>query len=132
MADENNLNDLQRHSAIQDARISNLETKFEMFMQAVDRSLAEIRERDRIRAEEMQDFKNEMREQNKMRSKEIAEIRNDIKEINKSTDAKIEAIRTTIDGMGKHVRNLAITAMVGIIAAGAGIAAMVISALIKS
>lgn len=122
---ENDLNDLQRHSAIQDARISNLETKFEIFMQS------------------MQDFKNEMRGRDKQRAEEIAELRKDIKELNKATDAKItaltaatdakiESIRTTIDGMGKHVRNLAITAMVGIIAAGAGIAAMVISSLSKN
>lgn len=122
---ENDLNDLQRHSAIQDARISSLETKFEMFMQSMQDFKTEMKERDKIRAEEMQDFKNEMREQNKMRAAEIAAL-------TASTDAKIESIRTTIDGMGKHVRNLAITAMVGIIAAGAGIAAMVISALSKN
>ena len=122
---EQELNDLQRHSAVQDARINNLDTKFEMFMQ-------EMRERDKIRAEEMQDFKTEMRGRDKQRAEEIAELRSEIKEINKSTDAKIESIRASIDGMGKHVRNLTITAMIGIIAAGAGIAAMVISALTKN
>ena len=115
---EQELNDLQRHSAVQDARINNLDTKFEMFMQ-------EMRERDKIRAEEMQDFKNEMRGRDEKRAAEIAALA-------ASTDAKIESIRASIDGMGKHVRNLAITAMIGIIAAGAGIAAMVISALTKN
>ena len=118
MTDESNLNDLQRHSAIQDARISNLETKFEMFMQS-------IKDSNDKRAAEMKDFKDEMRGRDDRRAAEIAALAG-------ATDSKIESIRTTIDGMGKHVRNLAITAMVGIIAAGAGIAAMVISALTKN
>ena len=108
---EQDLKDLQRHSAIQDARISNLETKFEMFMQ------------------EMQDFKTEMRDRDKQRAKEIAEIRGDIKEINKTTDAKIAGIQTAIDGINKHVQNISIAAFVGIgamvITFVIGIAAMV-------
>ena len=110
---ENNLSDLQRHSMIQDARISNLETKFEMFMQ------------------EMKDFRQETREQNQMRANENAEIRNDIKEIYKTTDAKIEKIENKIDSMVKHIQILTLTAMGGIIAAGVGIAAMVWSVLQK-
>ena len=46
--------------------------------------------------DEMRDFKNEMRDRDNQRHAEIAEIRN------------------SIDSMGKHVRNLAITAMIGI------------------
>lgn len=114
---ENNMNDLQRHSAIQDSRISNLETKFEMFMQSVDRSFAEMRDRDNRRAEE------------------IAEIRNDIKEISKTTDAKISAIQLAIDGVNKHVQNISIAAFVGIgamvITSVIGIAAMVWSVINK-
>ena len=107
---EERINDLQRHSAVQDARISNLETKFEMFMQS-------IQENNERRAAEMQDFKNEMRQQNQMRAAENAEIRNEIREISKSTDAKI-------DGMGKHVRNLTYTSI-------AAIAAMVITVMLN-
>ena len=59
-------------------------------------------------------FMEEMREQNRMRAEEIKELRADMKEINKATDAKISEIRQSIDSMGKHVRNLAITAMIGI------------------
>ena len=110
--------DLQRHSALQDARISNLETKFEMFMQSMkdsnDKRDAEMRDRDN------------------QRHAEIAELRQSIKEIYQATDAKVSKIESKIDSMGNHIRNLAIAAMVGIIAAGAGIAAMVISALTKS
>ena len=102
MADESNLNDLQRHSAIQDARISNLETKFEMFMQS-------IKDSNDKRDSELQDFKNEMRGRDDRRAAENAEIRNEIREISKSTDAKI-------DSMGKHIRNLSYTA-IGAIAA---------------
>ena len=111
------LNDLQRHSAIQDARISNLETKFEMFMQSVkesnDRRDAEFRDRDN------------------QRHAEIAELRNSIKEIYQATDAKISKIESKIDTMTSHIQILAVTAVGGIIAAGVGIAAMVISALTK-
>ena len=107
---EERINDLQRHSAVQDARISNLETKFEMFMQS-------IQENNERRAAEMQDFKNEMRQQNQMRAAENAEIRNEIREISKSTDAKI-------DGMGKHIRNLTYTSI-------AAIAAMVITVMLN-
>ena len=132
---ENDLKDLQRHSAIQDARITSLETKFEMFMQ----SLKESNER---RDAELLDFKNETREQNKMRADEIAEIRNDIKEIHKTTDAKLAAlsaatdtkvgkIENKIDSMVKHIQILSITAMGGIIAAGVGIAAMIWSVMNK-
>jgi len=82
--------------------------------------------------DEMKDFKNEMRDRDNRRAAENEELRQSIKEIYQATDAKIGKIESKIDSMGNHIRNLAITAMVGIIAAGAGIAAMVISALTKS
>ncbi len=46
-------------------------------------------------------------------------------------DADMREIRRSIDGMGKHVRNLTMTAMGGIIAAGVGIAAIVVAVLLK-
>lgn len=95
---ENNLTDLQRHSAIQDARISNLETKFEMFMNS------------------LQDFKNEMRQQNEMRAAEIKETRDSIKEIYQATDAKVSKIESKIDSLSKHIQNMAIAAVVGVAA----------------
>ena len=91
---EQGLTDLQHHNATQDARISNLETKFEMFMG------------------EMRDFKQEMRQQNEMRRAEIAEIRNDIKEIYKTTDAKIDSINKSIASM----QNQNIFVIIGVIA----------------
>lgn len=104
---EQSLIDLQRHSALHDARISNLETKFEMFM-------------------------GEMRDRDNQRHAEIAETRQSIKEIYQTTDAKISKIESKIDSMSSHIQILAVTAVGGIIAAGIGIAAMVISALTKS
>ena len=113
---EINVTDLQRHSVIQDARISNLETKFEMFMQS-------IKESNDRRDAEMQDFKQEMRQQNEMRqvemrdrdnqrAAEIAEVRNDIKEIYKTTDAKIDSINKTITSM----YNQNVIVIIGVIA----------------
>ena len=110
--------DLQRHSAIQDARISNLETKFEMFMNS------------------LQDFKNEMRDRDNQRHAEIAainqqnaEIRQSIREIYQTTDAKIADIKNSVDGIAKHVQNFSIAAFVGIgamvVTSVIGIAAMV-------
>ncbi|MBQ3442481.1 MAG: hypothetical protein IJG33_04460 [Selenomonadaceae bacterium] len=60
--------------------------------------------------QEMRDFKDEMRQQNQMRAEEIRDLRNEI--------------RTGLDGMGKHVRNLAITSM-------AAIGAMVVTVIIS-
>ena len=57
---------------------------------------------------EMKDFKDEMRQQNQMRSEEIREI------------------RTGLSDMGKHVRNLSLTAMAAI---GAMVVTLIISLL---
>ena len=96
--------DLQRHSAIQDARISNLETKFEMFMNS------------------LQDFKNEMRDRDNRRADEIKETRDSIKEIYTTTDAKVSKIESKIDALSQHIQNMAIAAVVGV---GAVVAAVV-------
>ena len=81
---ESNVTDLQRHSAIQDVRISNLETKFEMFMREMSDFKQEMRQQNEMRQVEMRDRDNQ-------RAAEIAEVRNDIKEIYKTTDAKIDS-----------------------------------------
>ena len=105
MNNENNLIDLQRHNAVQDARISNLETKFEMFMQSMKETTENLKA-------EMQDFKNEMRDRDNRRADEVAEIRNDIKEIYKTTDAKIDSINKSIASM----QNQNIFVIIGVIA----------------
>ena len=72
-----------------EARVSNLETKFEMFIQ------------------EMRDFKIEMRDRDNQRTAEIMEIRQDMKNMQASLDSKI-------DSMGKHVRNLSVATIIGV------------------
>ncbi len=78
----------------QDARISNLETKFEMFM----REMQDFKQ-------EMRDFKQEMRDKDNQRQAEIAEIR-------QSTDAKFESIRQSIQTM----QNQNVVVIIGVIA----------------
>ena len=61
--------------------------------------------------QEMREFKDEVRQQNQMRAEEIREI------------------RSSIDGMGKHVRNLAITSMAAIGGMVVAVGAMVVTVL---
>lgn len=97
--------DLQRHAAIQDARISNLETKFEMFMQSMKETTENLKE-------EMKDFKDEMRDRDNRRAAENEEIRQSIKEIYQTTDAKIDSIRQSIQSM----QNQNIFVIIGVVA----------------
>ena len=60
-------------------------------------------------------FIGEMRQQNQMRAEEIREIR-----------TSVSGIQNRIDDMGKHVRNLSLTAMVAI---GAMVVTVIISLL---
>ena len=61
----------------------------------------------------------EMRDRDNQRAEEIREIRQDMKEMQKNLDAKIDSI-------GKHVRNLSLTAMGAI---GAMVVTVIISLL---
>ena len=94
MTDEEKITDLQRHSATNDMRIGNLETKFELFMKS------------------QEDFKTEMRDRDNQRHAEIAELRNDIKEIYKTTDSKIESINKSLSTM----QNQNVLVIIGVIA----------------
>ena len=98
MASQEDLKDLQRHSAIQDARISNLETKFEMFMQS-------IKDSNDKRAAEMKDFKDEMRGRDDRRAEEIAELRN-----------TFQTIQNTLLAMQARNRNQNVLVIIGVIA----------------
>ena len=136
-----------------EGKYSDLHTVVNVLANKVDNILEELRERDKIRAEEMRDFKNEMRTQNLLRAKEISEIgkklesaqekhdedmkaiakkhEEDIKAINATTDTRISKIESNINSMTKHIQILSLTAMGGIIAAGVGIAAMIWSVINK-
>ena len=65
--------------------------------------------------QEMRDFKTEMRDRDNQRAEDIREIR-----------ASVSNIQNRIDDMGKHVRNLSLTAMVAI---GAMVVTVIISLL---
>ena len=82
------------------SRLSNLETKLDMFIQ------------------EMRDFKQEMRDRDNQRAAEIMELR-------QKQDSDIKELRVSIDSMGKHVRNLSVAAIVGV---GASVIAVVVLA----
>ena len=110
MSDEDRLFDMQRHSAVQDARISNLETKFEMFISEMQEFKQEMRERDNRRAEEIRDRDNQRAEEIRDRDNQRAE---DIREI-----------RQSLQGLQTSGRNLNIAVIIGI-------AAMVLAVLIK-
>lgn len=77
-----------------------------------------------ILAQEMKDFKEEMRDF----KDEMRDFKNEMRQQNSE-------IRQSIDSMGKHVRNLSITAMAGIgamfITSTIGIAAMIWSVVNK-
>ena len=66
-------------------------------------------------------FIDEMREQNKMRAAEIRALDEKILKLQERTDEKFDKIESKIgkleekiDSLGMHVRNLAVTAMIGI------------------
>ena len=83
-------------------------------------------------------FIDEMRAQNKMRADEIRALDAKILKLQESTDAKfdkidakIEKLEEKIDSMGTHVRNLAVTAMIGIGAMAVAIFGIAYSAINK-
>ena len=80
---------------------------------------------------ELKDFKDEMRDRDNQRAKEIMEMRQkhdaDMKEINQRFYSKMDAMDAKIDGIGKHVQNLTVAAIVGIGAAVAGIGAIAVT-----
>ena len=66
-------------------------------------------------------FIDEMREQNRMRAAEIRALDEKILKLQERTDEKFDKIESKIgkleekiDSLGTHVRNLAVTAMIGI------------------
>ena len=83
---------LQRQIDAQNARIDNVLAK-------VDMLVGEMRDRDNQRAEDIREI----------RQKQEAEM----KEIRQKQEADMKEIRASLDGMGKHVRNLTVAAMVG-------------------
>ena len=87
----------ERINAEVQTKLALQDVKFNMFMQ------------------EMRDFKTEMRDRDNQRAQDIREIR-----------ASVSGIQNRIDDMGKHVRNLSLTAMGAI---GAMVVTVIISLL---
>ena len=67
-------------------------------------------------------FMQELKEQRE----DIRELRQDMKDIQKSFDSKIDRLDAKIDDIGKHVRNLSLTAMGAI---GAMVVTVIVSLL---
>lgn len=109
--------DLDSRVGMLENRVTDLDIRFERVMSKLDNFIEESRA-----ARERQDA--DMRE---MREKHDADIR----EINEKHNADMREIRQSIEGMGRHVRNLTLTAMGGIVATGVGIAAIVVAVLLK-
>ena len=76
-----------------ESRVSNIETKIDMFMRAQD--------------EKFNNFIQEMRDRDNQRATEIRELR-------QKQDADMKEIRAGLDGMGKHVRNLSVATIIGV------------------
>ena len=85
-----------------DERVTNLEKQVAVVATKVDNLVQELR-----------DFKNEVRAD---RARQ---------------DADMREIRASIDGMGKHVRNLAITSMAAIGGMAIAVGAMVVAVIMK-
>ena len=89
--------------------MADIETKVDKLderVSSLERQVSETTANVNSLIRELKDFKDEMRQQNEMRSEEMREI------------------RTGLSDMGKHVRNLSITAM-------AAIGAMVVTVIIS-
>ena len=95
-----------------DERVTSLERQVSNTMIKVDMLVAEMRDRDNQRAKEIME----------MRQKHDA----DMKELQKNFYTKMDNLDSKIDGIGNHVRNLAITSMAAVggmfIAVGAMVA----------
>lgn len=102
-----------------DTRVSNLETKFELFMR------------------EISDFKQEMRDRDNQRAAEIRELRQkhdaDMKEMNQRFYAKFDAMDAKVDAnfkeFAKQLHGNFVQTMIGVGAIMAAIGGLLIAAL---
>lgn len=96
-----------------ESRVSNLETKFEMFI------------------DEVRDFKTEVREQNKMRADEIREMQRkhdaDIRDLNKKISETNEKIDSKFDKLSSQIQNIAVAAVIGVGAIVCAVVSVVVS-----
>lgn len=143
-----------------ETRVSDLErnvdrvmTKLDMFIaesrearQRHDAEIREIRQRqDAAQAKHEADMREIRQRQEAAQAKHDADIQKiherqeaaqakhdaDMREMQKNLYAKMDNMDTKIEGIGNHVRNITIAAMVGIGAAVTGVAAMVVAVFLK-
>ncbi len=105
-------------------RVTTLEQQVNSVLTKLDMFIAESRE-----ARKRQD--DDMREMREKHDSDMREMRKDMKEMQVRFYEKMDNMDTKIDGIGNHVRNITIAAMVGIGAAVTGVAAMVVAVFLK-
>ena len=92
-----------------------------------EKRLVEVEKRVESLEEVFKSFMAEMRDRDNQRSAEIMEIRQDMKGMQKDFYAKMDNLDAKIDGIGKHVQNLTVAAMVGMSTAVIGIGAIAVT-----
>ena len=116
-------------------QVSNVMTKLDMFItesrEARQRQDADIREL--RQKQEAAQIKHDADIQKIHERQEAAQAKHDadMREMQKNIYAKMDNMDAKIEGIGNHVRNITIAAMVGIGAAVTGVAAMVVAVFLK-
>ena len=105
-------------------KVTELELRTDRIITKLDMFIEESRA-----ARERQDA--DMREFREKHDADMREIRQDMKEMQTRFYAKLDNMDAKIDGIGNHVRNITVAAMVGIGAAITGVAAMVVAVFLK-
>ena len=110
-----------------ESRVSNLETKFEMFMRSFEDFKTELRDRDNRRAAEIMEIRQRQDAAQAKHDAEMHEMNQRFYAKFDAIDAKFDKMDAKIDGIGKHVQNITVAAMVGIGAAVIGIGAIAVA-----
>ena len=105
-------------------RVTTLEQQVNSVLTKLDMFIAESRE---MRQRQDADIRELRQRQDAAQAKHDA----DMKEMQRNIYAKMDNMDVKIEGIGNHVRNITIAAMVGIGAAVTGVAAMVVAVFLK-
>ena len=116
-------------------RVSDLERNVDRVMTKLDMFIAEGREARQRQDAEIRELR---QKQDAAQAKHDAEMHEmnqrfygKFDDMNAKIDAKFASMDAKIEGIGNHVRNITIAAMVGIGAAVTGVAAMVVAVFLK-
>ena len=120
-------------------QVSNVMTKLDMFIaesrEARQRQDADIREAREKHEADMREIRERQEAAQAKHDAEMHEMNQrfygKFDDMNAKIDAKFASMNTKIEGIGNHVRNITIAAMVGIGAAVTGVAAMVVAIFLK-